>query len=143
MRSVSVAPDLSSAIWRVSDTVSTANFSGTNCLLSSVPAMGLLWRMDVQDTLYLSRGSTHHHAARVARMERSGMRGSLNSSRISLRSIRATVLADTRYQRAGRAASALAAARSSGGLMWRNEYNSARSYTILRQPQITSGSPVN
>jgi hypothetical protein len=32
MRSESVAPDLSSASSRVSDTVSTANFNGTNCL---------------------------------------------------------------------------------------------------------------
>ena len=32
MRSASVAPDLSSASSRVSETVSTANFSGTNCL---------------------------------------------------------------------------------------------------------------
>jgi hypothetical protein len=39
MRSASVAPDLSSASARVSDTVSTAIFSGTNCLVSSMPAM--------------------------------------------------------------------------------------------------------
>src|SRR5437899_3146499 len=39
MRSASVAPDLSSASSRVSDTVSTAIFSGTNCLLSSIPGM--------------------------------------------------------------------------------------------------------
>src|SRR5439155_16852536 len=33
--------------------------------------------------------------------------------------------------------------RSSGGLMCRNESSSDKSYTILRQPQITSGKPEN
>src|SRR5205085_3751723 len=42
MRSVRVAPDLSSAICRVSETVRTANLSGTNCLLSSIPSIALL-----------------------------------------------------------------------------------------------------
>src|SRR5277367_1447286 len=40
MRSASVAPDLSSASERVSDTVSTAMRSGTNALLSSTPGIG-------------------------------------------------------------------------------------------------------
>ena len=39
MRSTSVAPDLSSARSRVSETVSTAIFSGTNCRLLSMPGM--------------------------------------------------------------------------------------------------------
>src|SRR5215510_1242318 len=39
MRSESVAPDLSSARSRVSEMVSTANLSGTNGLLGSIPAM--------------------------------------------------------------------------------------------------------
>src|SRR5712691_5029593 len=39
MRSVRVAPDLSSASSRVSETVSTANFSGTNGFVSSKPGM--------------------------------------------------------------------------------------------------------
>ena len=39
MRSTSVAPDLSSARSRVSDTVSTAIFSAMNCLLSSIPGI--------------------------------------------------------------------------------------------------------
>src|SRR5664279_2092133 len=39
MRSTSVLPDLSSARSRVSDTVSTAILSGTNCLLSSMPGI--------------------------------------------------------------------------------------------------------
>src|SRR6185437_5402376 len=39
MRSLSVLPDLSSASLRVSDTVSTANFSATNCLLVSMPGI--------------------------------------------------------------------------------------------------------
>src|SRR5215470_11845630 len=37
IRSASVAPDLSSPVERVSDTVSTAIWSGTNPLLSSMP----------------------------------------------------------------------------------------------------------
>src|SRR5664279_3371749 len=40
MRSTSVLPDLSSANSRVSDTVSTAILSGTNCRVSSMPGMG-------------------------------------------------------------------------------------------------------
>src|SRR6266702_2062170 len=39
MRSTRVAPDLSSASSRVSETVSTANFSGTNGFVSSKPGM--------------------------------------------------------------------------------------------------------
>jgi len=39
MRSTNVAPDLSSSSARVSDIVSTAIFSGTNCLLVSIPGM--------------------------------------------------------------------------------------------------------
>ena len=39
IRSASVAPDLSSAISRVSDTVSTAILSGTKGRLSSIPGM--------------------------------------------------------------------------------------------------------
>src|SRR5260370_7331149 len=39
MRSTRVAPDLSSASSRVSETVSTANFSGTNGFVSSNPGM--------------------------------------------------------------------------------------------------------
>src|ERR1700726_993449 len=39
MRSTRVAPDLSSSIERVSDTVSTAILSGTKVLLSSMPGM--------------------------------------------------------------------------------------------------------
>jgi hypothetical protein len=46
IRSTSVVPDLSSASSRVSDTVSTAIFSGTNGLLSSMPGMFDLWRQD-------------------------------------------------------------------------------------------------
>src|SRR6185312_9377486 len=42
MRSLSVLPDLSSASLRVSDTVSTANFSATNCLVVSMPGMSVL-----------------------------------------------------------------------------------------------------
>src|SRR5271166_4002407 len=41
MRSASAAPDLSSSYMRVSDTVSTAIFSGTNCLLSSNSDMSI------------------------------------------------------------------------------------------------------
>src|ERR1043166_3663498 len=41
MRVTSVAPDLSSASARVSETVSTAILSGTNGFVSSMPAMGL------------------------------------------------------------------------------------------------------
>ena len=41
MRSARVAPDLSSASARVSEIVNTAIRSGTNCLLSSMPAMPL------------------------------------------------------------------------------------------------------
>src|SRR6476659_8036110 len=37
MRSINVAPDLSSSSARVSEIVSTAIFSGTNCLLLSIP----------------------------------------------------------------------------------------------------------
>ena len=40
MRSASSAPDLSSASSRVSETVSTAILSGTNCRVSSMPGMG-------------------------------------------------------------------------------------------------------
>ena len=39
MRSTKIAPDLSSVRSRVSETVSTAMRSGTNCLLSSMPGM--------------------------------------------------------------------------------------------------------
>src|SRR5262245_52151839 len=39
MRSTNVAPDLSSSSARVSEIVSTAIFSGTNCLLLSIPGM--------------------------------------------------------------------------------------------------------
>src|SRR5260370_23370939 len=45
MRSASVAPDLSSSTERVSDTVSTAIWSGMNCLLSSMPGMANRWRL--------------------------------------------------------------------------------------------------
>jgi hypothetical protein len=38
-RSINVAPDLSSARARVSEIVSTAIFSGMNCLLLSIPGM--------------------------------------------------------------------------------------------------------
>src|SRR3954467_9177122 len=60
MRSESIAPDLSSAISRVSDTVSTANFSGTNCLLWSRPAIlayqQLLRCHEANPSLELRRG---------------------------------------------------------------------------------------
>src|SRR6185312_15132288 len=42
MRSASVAPDLSSASSRVSDTVNTAIFSGTNGRFSSIPGISIL-----------------------------------------------------------------------------------------------------
>src|SRR4029077_1042471 len=45
MRSISVAPDLSSAVSRVSDTVRTAIFSGTNCRLSSMPGIRTLFEL--------------------------------------------------------------------------------------------------
>ena len=40
MRCTSTAPDLSSLSERVSEIVSTAIFSGTNCLVSSSPGIG-------------------------------------------------------------------------------------------------------
>src|SRR5262249_38177515 len=45
MRSINTAPDLSSAASRVSETVSTAIFSGTNRRLSSMPAIRVLFEL--------------------------------------------------------------------------------------------------
>src|SRR5262245_17196885 len=61
MRSANVAPDLSSSSARVSEIVSTAIFSGTNCLVVSMPGM-------------LDYNSRLPGAWRVARIERSEMR---------------------------------------------------------------------
>src|SRR6202167_4603012 len=56
IRSASVAPDLSSASERVSEIVSTAMLSGTNCLASSIELMS-------------SRGLQRCSAKRVARLQ--------------------------------------------------------------------------
>src|SRR5215467_11334214 len=47
MRETSVAPDLSSASSRVSETVSTAILSGTNGFVSSMPAIGLVGSLEL------------------------------------------------------------------------------------------------